>query len=101
MRRYLPAAVIAILMLAVATPANAGYLIIRIILEGSGPGEGGYGPSDPGSIGGAISSGEGYGSGYGGYGGSGRSGGGYGMSSGGYGGSRSSGSRPGSRRAAA
>jgi Protein of unknown function (DUF1570) len=89
MRRFLPAAVIALLMVAVATPANAGYLIIRVILEGSGPGEGGYGPTDPGGLGGAMASG-----GYGGYG---MSSGGYGMSSGGYGmssGSKSSGSRP-------
>src|ERR1700727_2764344 len=36
MRRFLALAVIAFLMLVVATPVNAGYLIIRILLEGSG-----------------------------------------------------------------
>ncbi len=36
MRRFLPAAVIALLALAVATPVNAGYLIIRVLLDGSG-----------------------------------------------------------------
>src|SRR5579872_1316648 len=55
MRRFLALAVIAFLMLVVATPVNAGYLIIRIILEGGGgtetanPGMGpGSGPSRPG-----------------------------------------------------
>ncbi|VTT98731.1 unnamed protein product [Gemmataceae bacterium] len=36
MRRFLFAAVPALLVLAVATPVHAGYLIIRIVLEGSG-----------------------------------------------------------------
>ncbi len=38
MRRFLPGAVIAVLAIAVATPVNAGYLIIRVILDGSGSG---------------------------------------------------------------
>jgi len=38
MRRVLPQLVIAILMLAVASPVNAGYLVIRLILAGSGEG---------------------------------------------------------------
>jgi hypothetical protein len=50
MRRFLPAAVIALLLVAVATPANAGYLIIRVILEGGGPG-GSYGGDDMGGLG--------------------------------------------------
>lgn len=41
MRRFIPAAVVAILLIAVATPANAGYLIIRVILDGSGSGSAG------------------------------------------------------------
>jgi hypothetical protein len=36
MRRLLPASILAVLILAVATPANAGYLIIRVLLEGNG-----------------------------------------------------------------
>ena len=69
MRRFLPAAVIALLMVAVATPANAGYLIIRVILEGGGdggsasqPGGMGTGGMKPG--GGGMSGGSG-GYGYG------------------------------------
>ena len=69
MRRFLPAAVIALLMVAVATPANAGYLIIRVILEGGGdggsasqPGGMGSGAMKPG--GGGMSGGSG-GYGYG------------------------------------
>src|SRR5262245_58010736 len=50
MRRFLPAAVIALLMVAVATPAHAGYLIIRVILEGGGSG-GGFGGDDSGGMG--------------------------------------------------
>ncbi|HEV3385326.1 MAG TPA: hypothetical protein VG097_10970 [Gemmata sp.] len=51
MRRFLALAVVAFLMVAVASPVNAGYLIIRIILEG-GPGEGAPsgGPGGPGGI---------------------------------------------------
>src|SRR5262245_25625149 len=37
MRRFLPAAVIALLAIVVATPVNAGYLVIRVILEGGVP----------------------------------------------------------------
>ena len=56
MRRFLPTAIIAILMIAVATPVNAGYLIIRVILEGAsgsgggietGPGAGETGMGGP------------------------------------------------------
>ncbi|MBA4187822.1 MAG: hypothetical protein C0467_07370 [Planctomycetaceae bacterium] len=46
MRRFLPAAVLALLAIAVASPVNAGYLIIRIVLEGTG----GAHPMDPGGI---------------------------------------------------
>jgi len=49
MRRFLPTAVIALLLVAVATPANAGYLILRVILEGGG---GGAPSSEPGAMGG-------------------------------------------------
>ncbi|WP_439627589.1 hypothetical protein [Gemmata sp.] len=55
MRRFLFAAVPALLVLAVATPVHAGYLIIRIVLEGSGGAEqpggvpGGPGPA-PGGV---------------------------------------------------
>jgi hypothetical protein len=35
MRRFLPIAIIALLAVLVATPVNAGYLIIRVLLEGS------------------------------------------------------------------
>lgn len=38
MRRILSIAVIAMLVVAVASPVNAGYLVIRIILDGSGGG---------------------------------------------------------------
>ena len=58
MRRFIPAAVIALLMVAVATPANAGYLIIRVILEGGGSG-GGFGGEDPGGMGGMRPGGSG------------------------------------------
>jgi hypothetical protein len=44
MRRFLASAVVVFLMAVVATPVNAGYVIIRIILEGGpgGPGEAGH-----------------------------------------------------------
>ncbi len=47
MRRFVAYAVIAVLVAAVASPVNAGYLIIRIILEGGGtePGQSGSGPA--------------------------------------------------------
>jgi uncharacterized protein DUF1570 len=48
MRRFLPIAVIALLLVAVATPANAGYLIIRVILEGGGGGGSGSESGSPG-----------------------------------------------------
>jgi len=44
MRRFLAYAVIAVLVAAVASPVNAGYLIIRIILEGGAPEAGQSGP---------------------------------------------------------
>src|ERR1700722_1043504 len=46
MRRFLAFAVIAVLVVVVASPVNAGYLIIRIILEGGAPeaGHSGQGP---------------------------------------------------------
>ncbi|HSQ54189.1 MAG TPA: hypothetical protein VLM40_00475, partial [Gemmata sp.] len=72
MKRFLPIAVIAFLATLVATPVNAGYLIIRILFEGTPspgldndaePGAGMYGgrmPGSPGSPGGPS-----YGSGLG------------------------------------
>ncbi|MFO0825379.1 MAG: hypothetical protein U0792_20045 [Gemmataceae bacterium] len=44
MRRFLPAATIALLLLVVATPVQAGYLIIRIILDGTAGGPDPLGP---------------------------------------------------------
>src|SRR5262245_33427264 len=42
MRRYASLSVIVLLMAAVASPVNAGYLIIRVILDGSSsPGDAG------------------------------------------------------------
>lgn len=53
MKRFAFAAVIAILSLAVATPVHAGYLIIRVILDGgSGSGSGGTDLGGPGLPGG-------------------------------------------------
>jgi len=69
MRRFLPAAVIALLALAVATPANAGYLIIRVILEGGGSSGSGGGFGSSGMSSSAMKPGRGNG----GYGGSGSS----------------------------
>src|SRR6476469_8194061 len=59
MRRFLPAAVMAILIVAVASPVNAGYLIIRVILEGAsgsgaGPGELGMGMPGGGMTSGSV-----------------------------------------------
>ena len=44
MRRFLPAAVLAVLMAVIASRADAGYLIIRVILEGNS----GAAPGTPG-----------------------------------------------------
>src|SRR5262245_11645095 len=41
MRRIIPAGLLALLMVAMAAPANAGYLVIRVILEGGASGSGG------------------------------------------------------------
>ena len=51
MTRFIPAAVMALLAVAVATPVNAGYLIVRVILDGGGSG-GAFGdPSSGGMMG--------------------------------------------------
>src|SRR5262245_3122249 len=44
MTKFVSAAVMALLAVAVATPVNAGYLVVRVILDGSGSGgaTGGY-----------------------------------------------------------
>ena len=48
MRRFLPPAMLALLAVAVASPVNAGYLIIRVILDGGVPGNpGGDTPTAP------------------------------------------------------
>jgi hypothetical protein len=49
MRRFFALATIAMLLVAVASPVNAGYLIIRIILEG-GSGGAEVSPAGPGSL---------------------------------------------------
>ncbi|HEV3439371.1 MAG TPA: hypothetical protein VG122_18550, partial [Gemmata sp.] len=50
MRRFLSLATIALLVFAVATPVNAGYIIIRIILEGSSGGGADAGHSGSGML---------------------------------------------------
>ena len=54
MRRFLPLATLAFLAALVATPVNAGYLIIRVLLEastGGGTDGGSGGPGVPGGLG--------------------------------------------------
>jgi Protein of unknown function (DUF1570) len=59
MRRFLPAAVMALLVVVVASPVNAGYLIIRVILEGASGSAGGYSESGMGMTGGLMPPGSG------------------------------------------
>jgi hypothetical protein len=56
MRRFLPAAILAVLMVAAASPVNAGYLIIRVLLEGTGSSglDSGTSPSGDPRIGGPM-----------------------------------------------